>query len=37
MKGYMYILECADDSFYTGSAIDLERRINEHKRGEGAN
>jgi putative endonuclease len=37
MKGYMYILECADGSFYTGSIIDLERRINEHKRGEGAN
>ncbi|RXR19354.1 GIY-YIG nuclease family protein [Flavobacterium amnicola] len=37
MKGYMYILECADGSYYTGSTIDLERRITQHQNGEGAN
>ncbi len=35
--GYMYILECADGSFYTGSTKNLKRRIEEHKNGEGAN
>ncbi len=33
----MYILECADGSYYTGSTIDLERRIQQHQAGEGAN
>ena len=37
MKGYVYILECANGSYYTGSTIDLERRINQHQNGEGAN
>jgi putative endonuclease len=37
MTGYTYILECADGSFYTGSTIDLERRILQHQNGEGAN
>ncbi len=37
MKGYMYILECADGSFYTGSTIDLEKRLKQHQNGEGAN
>lgn len=36
-KGYMYILECSDGSYYTGSTIDLELRINQHQSGEGAN
>lgn len=35
--GFMYILECSDGSFYTGSTNDLERRIAEHQAGEGAN
>ncbi len=30
MKYYVYILECADGSFYTGIAIDLEKRIKQH-------
>lgn len=34
---YMYILKCADDSFYTGSTINLERRLWEHQNGLGAN
>ncbi|MCL9805447.1 GIY-YIG nuclease family protein [Flavobacterium amniphilum] len=37
MKGYMYILECADGSYYTGSTIDLNKRLEEHQNGEGAN
>ena len=27
---YLYILECADETFYTGITVDLDRRINEH-------
>jgi len=34
--GYVYILECSDGSFYTGSTKDLERRIQQHQAGEGA-
>ena len=37
MKGYMYILECSDDTFYTGSTKNLERRLQQHQNGEGAN
>ena len=37
MKGYMYILKCADGSYYTGSTKDLERRLQQHQNGEGAN
>lgn len=33
----MYILECADGSYYTGSTTDLELRISQHQSGEGAN
>ncbi len=36
-KAWMYILECCDGSFYTGSTIDLERRLLQHQNGEGAN
>jgi len=37
MKGYMYILHCADGSYYTGSTKNLEERIFQHQSGEGAN
>jgi putative endonuclease len=33
----MYILECADGSYYTGSTKKLDRRITQHRTGEGAN
>jgi len=33
----MYILECADGSYYTGSTWDLEKRLWEHQNGFGAN
>jgi len=37
MKGYMYILECNDGSYYTGSTTNLELRLVQHQAGEGAN
>ncbi|MCO5288541.1 MAG: GIY-YIG nuclease family protein [Bacteroidetes bacterium] len=33
----MYILECADGSYYTGSTNNLELRLAQHQLGEGAN
>lgn len=36
-KGYMYILKCADDSYYTGSTVNIELRLEQHQSGEGAN
>ncbi len=37
MKGYMYILKCANDLYYTGSTNNIEKRILEHQSGLGAN
>jgi putative endonuclease len=37
MKGYMYILECANGKYYTGSTKNLELRLAQHQNGEGAN
>ena len=35
MKYYfVYILKCSDDSFYTGVANNMERRLYEHQNGE---
>jgi len=33
---YVYVLECADGSLYTGYTTDVERRVAEHDAGEGA-
>lgn len=33
---YMYILKCADDSYYTGSTWSLKKRLAQHQCGEGA-
>lgn len=33
---YVYILECADGTLYTGYTTDVERRVEEHDQGEGA-
>ena len=30
---YVYILKCADGSYYVGSTTDLERRLEEHRTG----
>ncbi len=37
MRGWMYILKCADGSYYTGSTNELKLRLSQHQRGEGAN
>jgi putative endonuclease len=34
--GFMYILECADETFYTGSTKDLNLRVHQHNQGNGA-
>lgn len=34
---YVYILKCADGSYYTGSTRSLQKRLAEHHAGEGAN
>ena len=36
MKYYVYILLCADGTFYTGYTTDLEKRIDTHNKGKGA-
>ena len=33
---YMYILKCADNSYYVGSTKDLQRRFAQHQNGEGS-
>lgn len=33
---FVYILECADGTLYTGWTTDLERRLKEHNAGRGA-
>ena len=33
---FVYVLECADGTFYTGYTTDVERRVTEHDAGEGA-
>ncbi|MBI2268849.1 MAG: GIY-YIG nuclease family protein [Bacteroidetes bacterium] len=37
MIGFMYILKCANGLYYTGSTNDLQRRLQQHQNGEGAN
>ena len=36
-NGFVYIMKCADNSYYTGSTIDLELRLQQHQAGQGAN
>ncbi len=36
MSWSLYLLECADGSFYTGISNDLEKRIETHNKGQGA-
>jgi putative endonuclease len=35
--GYMYILECVDGSYYTGSTTNIDIRVTQHQTGQGAN
>ncbi len=30
MKYFVYILECADTTYYVGSTIDIEKRLHQH-------
>jgi putative endonuclease len=34
--GYVYILRCADDSYYVGSTRNLDNRLAQHASGHGA-
>jgi len=34
---YIYLLQCADNSIYTGITNDLARRLSEHKNKKGGN
>jgi len=36
MTAYVYMVECADDTLYTGWATDVERRVKTHNAGRGA-
>ncbi|MCZ4408254.1 GIY-YIG nuclease family protein [Cryomorphaceae bacterium 1068] len=36
MKGWMYILQCCDGTYYTGSTNDIDKRVLEHSKGFGA-
>lgn len=36
MAHFVYVVECADGSLYTGYTTDVDRRLEEHNRGEGA-
>jgi putative endonuclease len=36
MKNYVYILSCADGTFYTGWTTNLEKRVSTHNQGKGA-
>lgn len=36
MPYYVYIILCKDSSYYTGYAKDVERRIERHRKGQGA-
>lgn len=33
---YLYILRCGDGTLYTGIATDVEKRLQQHRRGKGA-
>ena len=33
---WVYVLECADGTYYTGYTTDIERRVSEHDDGDGA-
>jgi predicted GIY-YIG superfamily endonuclease len=33
---YLYIVRCGDNSLYSGVALDVERRLSEHRAGKGS-
>ena len=36
MTAYVYMVECADQTLYTGWTTDVERRLKDHNAGRGA-
>ncbi len=36
MTHFVYVLECADGTYYTGYTTDVKRRVREHEAGDGA-
>ncbi|UJP09795.1 GIY-YIG nuclease family protein [Microbacterium sp. KUDC0406] len=36
MRGVTYILRCADGTYYVGSTVDLQRRLEQHAAGMGS-
>ena len=36
MSWFVYMLRCSDDTLYTGSTTDVERRLSAHNSGSGA-
>jgi putative endonuclease len=36
MAWYLYLIECADNSIYTGIAVDVDARYQQHLNGTGA-
>ena len=36
MSHHVYVVECADGTYYTGYTTDVDRRVAEHDAGEGA-
>ncbi len=36
MAAWVYILRCADGTYYTGATTNIENRLDQHARGEGA-
>ena len=37
IQGYVYILQCSNGQYYTGSTKDLDIRLAQHQTGDGAN
>jgi putative endonuclease len=35
-KWFVYVIRCADDSLYTGIAVDVQKRFAAHQAGKGA-
>jgi len=36
LSWFVYIVECADGTFYTGASVDVSRRVAQHNAGTGA-
>jgi putative endonuclease len=36
MKWFIYMLQCSDDTIYTGYTNDVDKRVEKHNKGKGA-